>query len=107
MMAAYALDAVDPTKRAMRVDLDISPASVREVESILATMFEAKPRGFLSRLLSQGPSPEALESFTQMHGASGGEILRRADGGEWSVDTEVAPGDQEIGLRHRFRDLGC
>ncbi|MCB1008327.1 MAG: hypothetical protein KDB94_05455 [Acidobacteria bacterium] len=99
MMEAYALDAVDHAKQAMGVDLDFSPESVRKVESILATMFEARPKGFLSRLFSKGPSPELLDTFSKMYGAYVGEVLRRAGGGEWFVDTEVAPGHRVIGLR--------
>lgn len=34
-----------------------------------------------------------------MYGGYLGEVIRRARGGEWVIDTEVAPGQQVLSLR--------
>ncbi len=100
MMEAYALDAVDHAKQAMGVTLDFSVESVRHVESILSTMYEARPKGLVAKLLRRSPSQQAVETFVKMYGGYVGEVLRRTAGGEWFFDTEIMPGSRVIGLRH-------
>src|SRR5215467_2076495 len=90
MMEAYALDAVDHARSAKGVELDFSIESVRHVESILEMMYDSKPKGFLSKLFSQGPSQQKIDTFSKMYGAYIGEVLRRCSGGEWTLDYEFA-----------------
>jgi len=102
MMNAYALDAVDHAK-SQGVVLDFSPESVRAVEALLGTMYEARPRGVLSRLFSRGPSQEVLHTFSKMYGGYVGEVLRRSSGGEWYIDQSLVPGT--VGLRNGDRSI--
>ena len=97
MMEAYALDAVDHAK-SVGVHLDFSSASMEKVEGILASMFDARPKGFFARLFKRGPSPKVIYQFAQMYGGYVGEVLRRKAGGEWFLDSETAPGNQMIAL---------
>ena len=97
MMAAYAQDAVDHAKENFQLDLDFSTESVREVEETLASMFSAIPKGLLARIFGRAPSDEVIWSFAKMYGGYIGEVLRRAGGGEWFIDEDVAPG--MLGLR--------
>ena len=99
MMSAYALDAVDHAKT-QDINLDFSPESVRAVETILGTMYDAKPKGLLTRLFFLGPSPEVLLTFAKMYGEYVGEVLRRSSGGEWYIDRSIVPGQATIGLRN-------
>ena len=98
MMVAYAQDAVDHAKASCGIELDYSPQSVQQVETVLEQLYEALPRGFLARLLRWGPSAEDIWIMSKMYGGYVGEVLRRANGGEWAVDTEIAPGEQVIAL---------
>jgi hypothetical protein len=104
MMEACALHAVDHAKQTMDDDLDFSPEGVRKVESILATLFEAKPKGYIAKLFQRGPSPGALDALAKMYGGHIGKGLRREKGGDWYF-AEVAPGHQVIGLRKGDRRL--
>ncbi len=99
MMEAYAQDAVDHAKLAMGITLDFSVESVRSVETILSRLYEARPKGFVARLLRRGPSEEDIYMLAKMYGGYIGEVLRRHSGGEWFFDTEVVPGSTVIGLR--------
>jgi len=90
MMEAYALDAVDHARSSKGVELDFSIESVRHVESILETMYDSKPKGFVSKLFSRGPSQQTIDTFSKMYGAYIGEVLRRHSGGDWSLDPEFA-----------------
>lgn len=98
MMNAYAMNAVDHAK-AQGINLDFSPESVRAVESILDTMYSAKPKGFLARLFSKALSQDVIRTFANIYGGYMGEVLRRTSGGEWYVDQEIVPSQQTIGLR--------
>ena len=98
-MEAYALDAIDHAKSSMRIDLDFSPDSVKEVESILDVMFKTRPAGIVAKLLKRGPSPEAVDTFSKAYGGYIGEVLRKLGGGEWFFDTQIAPGQRVIGLQ--------
>jgi hypothetical protein len=69
MMVAYAQDAVDHA-RAQGVTLDYSHESVRTVEELLATIYNARPKGLLSRLFSRGPTQETLLTLAKMYGGS-------------------------------------
>ena len=94
MMVAYAEDAVEHAKSA-GVALDYSPDSIRQVEEVLEKLY---PRG-ISRLIRRGPSVEDTATMAKMYGGYIGEVVRRAAGGEWVLDTEVAPGQTVISLR--------
>ena len=99
MMAAYAGDAVNHAKAACGITLDYSPDSVRQVENVLEQLYSAMPRGFLARLFGKRPSDGDVWSICKMYGGYIGEVVRRAGGGEWVLDTEITPGEQVIALR--------
>jgi hypothetical protein len=98
MMAAYAQDAVDHAKTAAGVTLDYSPDSIKQVEGVLETLYAATPRG-LSRIFRRGPTQEDVATMAKMYGGYIGEVVRRTAGGEWVLDTEIAPGETVISLR--------
>lgn len=97
MMAAYALDAVDHAQSAFGVDLDFTPASVEDVEKILAALHSAIPRGIV-RFFKRRPSNDTLDQLSKMYGGYVGEVFRRQRGGTWSYDTEISPGHLVIAL---------
>jgi hypothetical protein len=99
MMAAYAMDAVDHAKTACGVNLDYSAESIRNVEAVLERLHSEMPRGFLARLLGRAPSDETIWTMCKMYGGYIGEVVRRTGGGEWVLDTEIAPGERVIALR--------
>ena len=68
MMAAYAKDAIEHARSASGVALDYSPDSIRNVESVLQTLYAALPRGFLGRLFGRGPSAQDLDTVCKMYG---------------------------------------
>jgi hypothetical protein len=81
MMAAYAQDAVDHAKASAGVTLDYSPDSVRHVEDVLEKAYED------------------VATLCKMYGGYIGEVVRRAGGGEWVIDTQIAPGQEVLSLR--------
>ena len=99
MMTAYAQDAVDHAKSSSDITLDYSLESVRRVEQVLERLYTAVPRGVLGRLFGRGPSAQGLLTMSKMYGGYVGEVLRRAAGGEWDIDTEVVPGQNTVCLR--------
>ncbi len=95
VMAAYAEDAVDFAQRNFQLTLDYSPASARLVERMAQTLVEQRPQGFLGKLFKRGPSPEEIDQVCKMLGGYLGEVLRRAQGGEWEANAQL----QAVGLR--------
>jgi hypothetical protein len=92
VMQAYAQDAVDLARERFSIDLDYSEGSIKDVESILTTMYYALPTGLLSRLLRRRPADEQIWQMAKMWGGYVGEVMRRQWGGEWTSATEAMPG---------------
>jgi hypothetical protein len=99
MMVAYAEDAVEHARTLSGVTLDYSPDSIQHVEGILEELYAAMPRGFFARLFSKEPSAEDVSTMCKLYGGYIGEVLRRTAGGEWTLDTEIVPGESTICLR--------
>ena len=100
MMVAYAQDAVDHAQASSAVVLDYSLDSIRGVEEILEKLRAALPRGFWGKLLGKGPSQQDVDQVCKMYGGYVGEVFRKAGGGEWTLDTEIVPGQNTICLRN-------
>jgi hypothetical protein len=100
MMVAYAQDAVDHAQASSGVALDYSLASIRGVEEILEKLRAALPRGFWGRLFGKGPSQQDIDQVCKMYGGYVGEVFRKAGGGEWTLDTEIVPGQDTMCLRN-------
>ncbi|HEX6810646.1 MAG TPA: hypothetical protein VF384_03385 [Planctomycetota bacterium] len=98
MMAAYAQDAVDHARASVGVTLDFSPGSIEHVERILAQLHSSLPKGFLGKLRRRGPTQQDILKMAKMYGGYIGEVVRRAGGGEWTFDTEIAPGERILCL---------
>jgi hypothetical protein len=105
MMAAYAQDAVDHAHASSGVALDYSLDSIKGVEEILERLRAVIPRGFWAKLLGKGPSPQDVDQICKMYGGYLGEVIRKAGGGEWTLDTEVVPGQNTICLRKGDRRI--
>jgi hypothetical protein len=95
VMAAYAEDAVELAKRNFQLTLDYSPASARLVERMAQTLVAQQPKGLLDKLFKRGPSPQDVDQVCKMLGGYLGEVLRRAQGGEWEANAQL----QAVGLR--------
>lgn len=93
MMAAYATDAVELCQKEFEVALDYSEESVELVEAILAGIHEQLPRGFISKILRKGPSPETIDQLAKMLGGYVGEVMRRNWGGNWKPESDAFPGE--------------
>jgi len=99
MMTAYAQDAVHHAKASSDASLDYSPESIPHVEEVLEKLYAAMPRGLFARVFGRGPSANDVATMCKMYGGYIGEVVRRAGGGEWIFDTEIAPGERTICLR--------
>lgn len=100
MMAQCAAEAVRYAKEKFHVELDYSEASIEEVEKILDRLCKARPKGFFNKLMNRGPSRHSISNLAKIMGGYLGEVLRRAHGGEWSIDEEIQPGMKTICLRN-------
>jgi hypothetical protein len=98
MMQAYAQDCVDHARAVGETSLDYSVASLERVEAILSRAHEQMPRGVLSRLFGRGPSAEEVETLAKAYGGYIGEVIRRAHGGTWEMNSEITP-EPAIALR--------
>jgi len=96
MMSAYAQDAVEYAQRSFDIFLDYSEASVQQVETVMAKLFETMPKGTLGKLFTKGPSQHEFEQITKMFGGYLGEVTRRAWGGRWKLESAAFPGQQVI-----------
>jgi len=96
MMSAYAEDAVDFARQRFGISLDYSHASVEQVESIAAKLFQSQPKGFVGKLFHKGPSEEEIQTICKMLGGYIGEVLRRTKGAEWAINQEFSA----IGLQN-------
>ena len=98
-MVAYAQDAVLHAKSAHGITLDYSPDSVKQVEDILSRDSRSIPRGSVEDLPRRDPSMNDVDIIAHMYGAYIGETLRRVADAEWSLVTELVPGETLISLR--------
>jgi hypothetical protein len=98
MMGAYAQEAVEYAQRAFNISLDYSEGSVQRVEELLAKLHETMPKGSVNNLFKKGPSPEELDQMTRMMGGYIGEVIKRAWGGRWKLESAAFPGQQVITL---------
>lgn len=96
MMSAYAQDAVEYAQRSFDIPLDYSEGSVQQVEPILAKLLETIPKGAPGKLFTKGPSQHELDQMTKMFGGYVGEVIRRAWGGRWKLESAAFPGQQVI-----------
>lgn len=99
MMSAYAEDGVAYAQQAFGVALDYSEGSVELVEGVLSKLYEAKPKGFLARLLGQGPSVRQIDQISKALGGYVGEVMRRHWGGHWKLESQAFPAQPVITLR--------
>jgi hypothetical protein len=90
-MTATAARAVEIAAQG-RVALDYSVESIRIVEEQLASLHLAIPKGFLAKLKKKGPSDEEIHVMAMTFGAYVGEVLKRRFGGQWSLESKLAPG---------------
>jgi hypothetical protein len=77
-----AQEAVRSIKKALKVELDFSEASINDVEKVLAYLYENIKPG-------QEPTEEDLQGAALVWGAYIGEVLRRNYGGEWIVENGI------------------
>jgi len=98
MMSAYAEDAVEAASQGFGVKLDYSESSIELVEEILGKFYQTIPKGLFARLFKSRPSAEQLNQASKMFGGYIGEVFRRAHGGEWRFNQEIAPGSIVISL---------
>jgi len=112
-MAAYAQDAVGHAEASSGVALDYLLGSIEGVDEMLERLRAALPRGFRkgsgqrfwAKLLRKAPSPQDVDQICKMYGGYLGEVIRKAGGGEWTLDTEVVPGQNTICLREGDRRI--
>ena len=76
---AYALDAIDHSKKQFGIILDWTDASVANVEKSLALMHSS----YMSTI--PRPTEEQVMSFAKGYGSYVGEVYRRNHGGEWGM----------------------
>lgn len=88
MMAAYAEDAVDFARTKFGISLDYAAASIEQVEFIAEQLAQARPKGFIGKLLRKAPSDEEVQTVCKMLGGYIGEVYRRAKGGDWGINQE-------------------
>ena len=88
MMAAYAEDAVDFARTNFGISLDYANASVERVEFMAEQLVQARPKGFIGKLLRKTPSEEEVEKVCKMLGGYIGEVYRRTKGGDWGINQE-------------------
>ncbi|GAB3352576.1 hypothetical protein [Lysobacter tyrosinilyticus] len=93
LMSAYAEDAVDYCREKFSIVLDYSDESVEKVETVLASLHEQLPRGFMAKLFRTGPSPQVIDQLAKMLGAYVGEVMRRNWGGHWKIGSDAFPGE--------------
>ena len=96
MMSAYAQDAVEYAQRSFDIPLDYSERSVQQVETVLAKLSETLPKGTLGKLFTKGPTQQEIDQMTKMFGGYVGEVIRRAWGGRWKLESAAFPGLQVI-----------
>lgn len=89
MMQAYAEDAVDFAQQRFGIHLDYSEASIGQVERILDRLHKSIPRGFFSKWLKRGPTPDEIERVAKMFGGYIGEVMRRQFSGDWTLDSSI------------------
>jgi|SRR5688572_23465271 len=89
-MKDHADRAVADTKAAPGIDLDYTPESIQQVEHILSVVYDSKPRGLLSRVLSRALSGDEAAQVARMYGSYIGETIRRTWGGQCERDHAVA-----------------
>ncbi len=80
IMTAHAAEAVEHAKERFGFDLDYSPESIVQVERALAEV------------------ANDIEWLCRMYGGYIGEVLRRQQGGEWSLDDDLPDGERVVGL---------
>lgn len=83
-MEADALEAMKLTRKHFVVELDFTPASIEQLESIIDDV-EFTLRG--------GKSEENIELLTRVWGAYLGEVIRRHHNGEW-IEKDASPAVQ-------------
>jgi hypothetical protein len=92
VMKAYAEDAVDLARERFQTELDFSEASLEQVESVLATLHNALPKGPFEKSPERGPSQEQIWQMSKVWGGYIGEVIRRRWGGKWIEKTTAHPG---------------
>ncbi len=98
MMRAYAEDGVDFAEAKFSKKLDYSENSVEQVEEILSALYDSVPKGFVSRMLRSGPTPEQIQSLSKALGGYVGEVMRRNWGGHWKLESAAFPGETVVTL---------
>lgn len=93
VMAAYAEDAVDYCNEKFSVALDYSELSVKEVETVLASLHDQITRGFIAKLFKKGLPPQVIDQLAKMLGGYVGEVMRRNWGGHWKSGSVAFPGE--------------
>lgn len=85
--------------RASGLDLDYSPGSIEDVETLLNDLWKIGRPGPIGRLLvRKGRSDEDTVYLASVIGAYVGEVFRREFGGEWYLDTQFGT-DGTVALR--------
>lgn len=86
---AYALDAVDYSKKQFGIHLDWTDSSIANVEKALALMHSSYVR------TTPRPTEAQVMSFAKGYGSYIGEVYRRNHGAEWGIvdlDGQKFPG---------------
>lgn len=96
-MLAFTQDAIDEAA-ANKVSLDLSPESIPQVEAILTILYNRRPQG-LQAFFKRKAWEAEKEKDAKKWGAYIGEVMRRAHGGEWRLETQQFPGEQVYTLR--------
>ncbi|HWI60763.1 MAG TPA: hypothetical protein VNT75_02865 [Symbiobacteriaceae bacterium] len=104
MMKAYAMDAIEAAQADFGVRLDLSIASLQEVERILGTLYDSKPRG-LRKLFQRNSVELDLDLLPKVWGGYVGEVIRRHHGGEWRIARDLYPDDVVYALRVETTDI--
>jgi hypothetical protein len=75
--------AVEAAEKIYNVKLDYSEESIIEVEGILNSLHEERPKNFITKLLKRKPLERLAQTAALTLGAYLGEVIRRIHGGEW------------------------
>jgi len=73
------------------ISLDYSEDSLEQVETILAAIYDAIPKGAFAKVFKRRPSEAEIQQMAVVWGAYVGEVIRRRWGGEWTLETPVHP----------------
>jgi hypothetical protein len=95
---AYAADAADHARTA-GLALDYTPASVRQMERMLAMLHDSLPPGIDIPAPGVYSSDPALLRLAKSYGGYLGEVLRLHDGARWSAQSVLGPENGEFNLR--------